>query len=462
MSAADKVLKDANNEQHRELAEQLAKAVLTWPDHFIQSMLMGSLLGLSRLLSRQILVSLLETALKHQTDADRRQSLWKSLFSGLFGRHHHMSGVFDWGRFDSPLRFARLSPFFNEDAPLEQFDQWLAKSPELDEVLDCLQALGERSEACKTVLSLIRDTPTIPALLSKSLQTQLALAACIQGYAKNDLDTSILSLTDTLNLLAVDVAEPRWQKALTEHLKQFELAAVTNELIDRLQAEANHYGGVRIADVMAELKYPEFIGPLVDAVRDDKGDFLCESAQKALTEIGSEAQSALIERWDQLDGSQQIYGLAVIRSVGGQAAVDFAVSRFAELLKDEMETACELAFSIPDQRLLELLKAEIRRKQVLIDRAFYIVARLLDHQGAEPEAAKTRAMADYERSKQLLESWSSCSLPRTDYVSLELDCPACGAVNRYQAKGVIVGGGEGTACPPGIESGYGKRLAGIG
>lgn len=444
LSAADKVLCDANNEQHRELAEKLTKAILAWPDHLIQSMLLDSLLKLNRLLSWQTFISVLETALKHQTDTDHRQSLWKSLFSSLFGRHHYLSEVFDWGQYDSPLRFAKLTPFFSVDAPLEQFDQWLTKSPKLEMVLDCLQAISERSEACKKILTLIRDTPNISGKLSKSLQTQLALAACIQGYAKNDLDTSNLSLTVTLDLLAVDVAEPRWQQALTEHLEQFEPSAVTNGLIDSLQANINDYGGVHIADVMAELKYPEFIGPLIDAISDDKGDFLCESAQKALIEIGSKAQAALIECWDRLDDSQQIYGLSVIRNVGGHAGVDFAVARFAELLKDDMEFTCELALSVPDQRLLELLKAEIRRKQVLIDRAFYILARLLDYADSELEAAKARAAADYQRSKQLLQSWSSGALPRTDYLSLELECPNCGAVNRYQAKGVIVGGGEGT------------------
>jgi tetratricopeptide (TPR) repeat protein len=446
LSALGKIMNDANDEQHRDLAEKLAKAVLAWPDRIIQSMLLGSLLKLSQLLSQQTLISLLETALKYQSDADRLQSLWKSLFSSLFGRHHYLSEVFDWDQYDSPLRFAKLTPFFSDDAPLEQFDQWLAKSPKLDTVQDCLQAIGERSEGCKKVFSLLFETPTISGKLSKSLRIQLALAACIQGYAKNDLEASTLSMTDTLDLLAVDVAEPRWQKALTEHLEQFELSAVTNGLIDRLQANVDTYGGSHTADAMAELKYSEFIDPLIDAISDDMGNFICESAHKALIEIGRKAQAALIERWDQLDGSQQIYGLTVIRSVGGQAAADFAVSRFAELLQDETEWACDLALSVPDQQLLELLKAEVRRKQVLIDRAFYIIARLLDHQDAELEAAKLRATADYQRSKQLLQSWSSGALPYTDYLSLELECPSCGAVNRYQAKGVIVGGSEGTAC----------------
>lgn len=445
-STAGKILNDVNNEQHRELAEQLVKAVLAWPDRQSQSMLLGALLELSQLLSWQTLVSLLETALKNQTNADRRQSLWKSLFSSLFGRHNYLSEVFDWDQYDSQLRFVKLAPFFSDDAPLEQFDQWLAKQPKLGEVLDCLQVLGEKSEACQKLLSLIRDTPTISGLLSKSQQIQPAIAACIQGYAKNDLSVANLSLTDTMDLLAADIAEPRWQKPLTEHLKQFEPAAVASGLIERLQASANDYGGIHIADAMAELKYPEFIDSLIDAIGDDKGDFLCEPAQKALIEIGGKAQTALIERWDQLDGAQQIYGVSVIETIGGQAAADFVVARFAELLEDGTERACELAVALPDPRLLDLLKAELRRKQGLIDRAFYIVARLLDYQDAELEAAGLSAMADYERSKQLFQSWSSGVLPRTDHLSLELACPNCGAVNRYRAKGVIVGKSEERAC----------------
>jgi tetratricopeptide (TPR) repeat protein len=444
--AAGKILNDANNEQHRELAEQLVKAVLAWPDRITQSMLLDSLLELSQLLSWQTLVALLETELKNQTNVDSLQVQWKSLFSSLFGGHNYLSEVFDWDQYDSTLRFAKLTPFFSDDAPLEQFDQWLAKPPKLDQVLACLQALGEKSEACQKLLSLLRDTPTISGLLSKSLRTQLALAACIQGYAKNDFDDSNLSLTDTLDLLAADVAEPCWHKPLTEHLKQFEPAAVANGLIERLQANADDYGGIHIADAMAELKYPEFIESLIDAISDDKGDVLCESVHKALIEIGSKAQAALIERWDRLDGSQQIYGISIIQTIDGQAAADFAVARFAELLERDTERACELAVALPDPRLLDLLKAQLGSKQALIDRAFYIVARLLDHQDAGLEAAKLSAMAEYERSKQFFQAWSSGILPHTDYLSLELECPNCGAVNRYQVEGVIVSAGEGTAC----------------
>ena len=440
--AVDKLLRDADNPQHRELAEELAQAVLAWPDRFSQSMLLGTLLKLSRLLSRGTLASLLEAGLKYQTDPERRQSLWEALFSGLFGGHNFFSEVVDWGKFDSPLRFAQLRPFFRDEAPLEQFDQWLAKSPKLESVLAYLQTLSEQCDACQTVLAFIRDTPATKGRLPKLLQTQLAITACIQGYAKDELDVSSLSLADTLDLLAVDIAKPRWQTVLTAHLKQFDPAEVNTGLIERLQANIHHYGAVHIADVMAEFKSPQFVAVLIDAIREDKGDFLCESAQKALIEIGPEAQVALIDRWDQLDGSQQIYGVSIIEAIGGQVAADFVVTRFAEFLQDDMERACELAVALPDSRLLDLLKAELRRKQALIDRAFCILAWLFDHQDAELEGAETRAMAEYQRSKQLRQSWSAGALPRFDYLLLDLECPACGEVNRYKAKGAIVSEGD--------------------
>lgn len=92
----------------------------------------------------------------------------------------------------------------------------------------------------------------------------------------------------------------------------------------------------------------------------------------------------------------------------------------------------------PDLRLLELLKPELRRKQSLIDRAFYISARLLDYEGSEVDAAKDRAFAYHLRSKQAIKEMDSGSIPQSDHLYLDLKCPSCDAVNQYKTKGVIV------------------------
>lgn len=304
--------------------------------------------------------------------------------------------------------------------------------------MDCLRLVSERSEPCQTLLSLLRVIPKGSGKLAKTLQIQLTIAACIQGYIKDEIDISALDLQNTLDLLTQDIYELRWKPVLIEHLKQFEQATVINELIMRLQENFENYASIHIVDAMRALKYPEFVDSLIESIDSETDDYLCESAQKGLIEIGDAAQTALIERWDQLDDSQQIYGLSIIGVIGGPAAADFAIARFNELMSDDLASACEFFLNVPDVRLLDLLKPELRRKQALIDRAFYISARLLDQNIAEAEAAKTSAMAKYERSKQTLQAFSSGILPRQDYLFLELECPACGAVNRYQAKGVIV------------------------
>ena len=156
-------------------------------------------------------------------------------------------------------------------------------------------------------------------------------------------------------------------------------------------------------------------------------------------EIGAPAQAALIERWEDLDRSQQIFGLSVVRNVGGTAGADFALARFDELMDDNVEFCCELLLATPDQRLLERLRPELRRQQALIDRAFYLIARLLDQQDEDSALAKERALEDVQKSQDIRKALDAGDFSR-DSLSLELRCPSCNAVNRYDVKGVIMAG----------------------
>lgn len=80
----------------------------------------------------------------------------------------------------------------------------------------------------------------------------------------------------------------------------------------------------------------------------------------------------------------------------------------------------------------------MRRKQTLIDRAFYICARLLDYDGPEVEPAKERALAEFQRCKNLFESIESSDFLSQPQLFVELECPLCKAVNKYEAKGVVI------------------------
>jgi tetratricopeptide (TPR) repeat protein len=245
-------------------------------------------------------------------------------------------------------------------------------------------------------------------------------------------------LETTVNLLAVDLSDTRWCKCLIDHLKSFDQQSVTSALTSRLSNDLNSYGAAHIAEAMGELNWPAFTEPLIAAMGEDQDDFLCETAIKSLIEIGRSAQAALIEQWDQLDRSQQIFGQSVIGSVHGEATADFAVARFSKLMAEDVEYACELILASPNLELLNLLKPELRRKQPSIDRAFYICARLLDYDGPEIRDAKERALAEFERCENLFESIGTGGISKQEQLFVELECPLCKAVNRYKAKGVIV------------------------
>ena len=418
---------------------QFSKLVIDeCPDGFGKAMLILTLLKVSPHLAWDSLESLIESALRMENSEARRRNIFQSLFTGLFGHTEFLEMIFDREQFESSLQLTALQPFFVDSTPLEKLESWLQSPPKLEETLEILENLGKESSGCKILLRLLRDSTGVTEKLSSKIQIQLSIAACLHGFATSSLDTSKFDLMTTINLLAVDLAKPRWGKELVAHLHSFDQASVSIALISRLLEDYDSYGAIQIAQAMGDLGCPAFVLPLIMAMGADQGDFIKEAACQSLTEIGIPAQIALIEQWDSLDSSQKIYGLSVISSRHDKATADFAVARFSDLLVEDVEFACDLIMASPDSRLLDLLKSELRRKQPLIDRAFYICARLLDYDGPEIQGAKERALAEFERCEKLFDSIDKGSIPTPDQLILDLECPLCKAVNRYEVKGVIV------------------------
>ena len=408
------------------------------PDGFGKAMLILTLLKVSPHLAWDSLESLIESALRMENSEARRRNIFKSLFTGLFGHTEFLAMIFDREQFQSSLQLTALQPFFVDSTPLEKLDGWLQSPPRLEETLELLENLGKASSGCKILLRLLSDSTGVAEKLYSKIQVQLSIAACLHGFATSSLDTSKFDLPTTINLLAADLAKPRWRKELVAHLHSFDQALVGTALTSRLLEDYDSYGAIQIALAMGDLGCPAFVEPLIMAMGADQGDFLKEAASQSLIEIGIPAQIALIEQWDSLDSSQKIYGLSVISSRHDKATADFAVARFSDLLVEDVEFACDLIMASPDARLLNLLKPELRRKQSLIDRAFYICARLLNYDGPEKQGAKERALAEFERCEKLSDSMNAVSVPIQEQLILDLECPLCKAVNSYEAKGVII------------------------
>ena len=179
---------------------------------------------------------------------------------------------------------------------------------------------------------------------------------------------------------------------------------------------------------MGTLGWPEFTAPIIAAMSAEGGGFLCEEGETALTRIGELAQAELISRWDGLDSSQRIYGMGVIERIGGDAAVDFALTRFDTLFNDDAENWCAIAENAPDPRLLQRLGPHLQRHQLHIDKCYYIIAKLLgiDNSDIDQLSKRLHAQRTEQRARQDAAhrgEWFTASL------NLELECSDCGQTN---------------------------------
>jgi hypothetical protein len=134
-----------------------------------------------------------------------------------------------------------------------------------------------------------------------------------------------MSLGSAVQLLASDLYEPRYFEALFARLREFDQEEAASVLVETLERERNTYGSVWVAQAMGQLGWESFIAPLTDAMCEGCGDFLCEAAKDALVRIGEPARDYLIHHWDTFDGSQRLYGLSLIETMGGELTASFAV-----------------------------------------------------------------------------------------------------------------------------------------
>ena len=427
------------------------------PPAYDRSLLAGNLLGLARRLEAEMLPGLLELSLHGEPRGFLHELILGSLFNGLFGHSEFLDLVFALGKKQSGQTLSSLGALFEPDAPLAQFDQWLGIEPETwPDLAPMLGELGRHQPGCATLHRLLEHGGVLARHLPAPMRRRIALAGCIQGHALPSLDTTGLDLAATVELLAADLNPHPWRDALRLRLADFDRAETAARLLARFPECLNTYGGVTLAWVMGELGWAEFVPALIDRLGEESIDFIREAASRALIELGEPAQAGVIAQWEPFDGSQKIFGLSVIQAIGGEPAAEFALSRFDELMELEPEFCLDLTLEHPDPRLLRRLEPELRRHQNLIDRAYYINARLLGEAGPEVEAAGQRARLAEEKMQQRLATLGpDLSLPDLDDepLSLELRCPACGDVNRYEVDAVIHPGQAGEDGLPSLVAG---------
>jgi len=278
------------------------------------------------------------------------------------------------------------------------------------------------------------------AEIDPSLLATFAFASVLHGFEIDRIAVGALSKEQTLDLLSLDVPECRHFEQLAQRLGDFEKQAVAQAISDRLPALVEKWGSLHLAKMAGHLRLDATAASLLDCLTNDTGDYLCEAASDALARLGETAGSIIVERWDGLDSSQQIYGRGVLEKIGGDAACQFALDRFDDLFHDDHQEWCSLIEACPDARAIRLIKPELNRKQPAIDECYYLLCMLAGEEPAGLEVLRDRI---WQRRRHMLDHRANFEAGNFgalfNTLTLTLRCEKCDGVNRYDVKSLVYG-----------------------
>ncbi|MET0051827.1 MAG: SEC-C metal-binding domain-containing protein [Candidatus Thiodiazotropha sp.] len=431
-------LPDLPEEAGSQLLERIFGTLMAHKgDDFTKGFYLSGLLPTAIQMKHAAVGEIFSNLLKVETGKDGLDRVLRTLNHALFDSR----SFFDLGtqirQNKTPLTFSALHPFFVDDAPLAECDKVLKSSKVLANGLQLLAQYKDRSPAAQISHDLIQAAQASVARGKHPDLGCLAVAAVLHEHVREEIDQQALSLQEAVNLLAVDFPDHPFRAALVDHLRSQDASEVAAAIHFRLPAIKDEYGSIHLAWAAGELKLVELLPMLIDCLDERSGDYLCEAAQTAMSKMGEAGSQAVIDRWDDLDMSQQIYGTGVIQDVGGPLSGEFALKQFDPMFEEEQERWCELALAHPDQRFINLLEPELRRRQRLIDRAFYLMCVLTDHSYDDLGTVHNRVVQEHKRQKERMEAFETGKLFH-ETVSLQLLCPKCGEENRYDVEHVLL------------------------
>ena len=334
----------------------------------------------------------------------------------------------------SSQRFESLSRLFLSHAPLAKVDELLKFNNPLPDSLALLKDVRAHSATTQLAHHLFSIIKNNIVEESSSDFSCLILATVLFSFVDKTIDVNDFSLEETVTLLSADLTKPIRKDSLVNHLKTFNSHDIEQAIKNRFSVLGDSYGAIHLSEMIGELSISSLIPELIHSLNEDAGDYLCEAAREALIKLGEPAQKAIIEQWGSLDFSQKIYGSGVISDIGGKNSVDFAIAHFDTLFFDNPERWCDLALAMPDRRVIELLNPQIKRQQYVIDEAYYVLCKLLNHETNELPVIHERILKKEKEQQERLASLSSSGVFANQQLDLLLRCKSCGVENQYDVK----------------------------
>jgi len=371
-------------------------------------------------------------------DSKHRQQFEVELaVKALFG-HVSYARAYFWRRtVHQTPSFASLAPLFQNDAPLAEIDAAVEAATPLPLALALLETHHERLPASGMAWEIIQRSQAVRDSKASAALAGLALAAVAAAFERSTIDVSAMSVEDALRLLAMNVDTNIHYAALLNVVRNLPKPEVVASAVRHLEISRDHNGSIALARLMGDLGWSEFVPPLLACIDDSSGDFLCEAAAEALLKIGEPARDELIARWDELDGTQQIYGGSVVIRVGGTPVADFVLARSDELMQEGAEQWCRFVLAAPDPRLVEMVRTKLPLDHPAINEAAYCLFRLLDSDNPALPGLREKIMQRRARQQRRRNDLFGGDASPSDKPELELRCLACNQVNLYEVGQVM-------------------------
>lgn len=273
---------------------------------------------------------------------------------------------------------------------------------------------------------------------SRSLSMFL-LALLLASWLPETWNFDALSLEETMERIAIDLASHPCLDNLIQHTRQFEQEDVCDHLNGCMEAEG--YKLYHLIHLAQSLRNPKCVELLLGWMGRDYNEDVILLASHALCRFGEIAEQKIIEQWYELDGTQQIYVRTVLQAVGGQDTVSFLLESYEDIDNSiDLEQWCEVAKAIPDLRLIQRLESELRRNQFVIDEAFLEMCLVMDYEHPSFPQLHKKYQQDRQRVNQHIGDVQKGHLFDWEKktIFLELRCDACGQANRYEVSSVFM------------------------
>jgi tetratricopeptide (TPR) repeat protein len=374
-------------------------------------------------------------------DKGRITQTLKAIFLALAGSDALMTLAEHSFQSDGDFSYSGLAALFYSDAPLKECDSLVIEPASWPRAKALLETHSNSPAVAKaaTVCRVFEEQTEI----DHSVLTSFAVASVLNAYEIDKIAVDSLSLEQTLDLLSLNVPKCRHFEQLAQRLGNFEKQAVAQAISDRLPALADKWGSLHLAKMAGHLRLDATAASLLDCLTNETGDYLCETASDALARLGESAASIVVERWDGLDSSQQIYGRSLLEKIGGETTCQFALDRFNELFHHDHHDHhewCRLIEACPDVRTIRLIEPELNRKQPAIDECYYLLCMLAGEEPVGLEAVRDRV---WRHRRHILDHRANFEAGNFgalfETLTLTLRCEKCGEVNRYDVKSVVYG-----------------------